>query len=77
MVFRGLQPCLPLLSKNCWDNALLWLASLPPESLQDAATWLRCFPIRPGYALPMHFLESLVSSHAGFYQGAHLLKNES
>jgi hypothetical protein len=77
MVFRGLQPCLPLLSKNCRDNALLWLASLPPESQQDATAWLRCFPIHPRYALPMHFLESLVSSHVSFYQGAHLLKNKS
>jgi hypothetical protein len=40
VAFQGQQPCLPLLIKNCADDALLWKTRLPAARRDDAESWL-------------------------------------
>jgi hypothetical protein len=40
VAFQALRPCLPLLIKNCRDDAVLWKARLPRARLADGDAWL-------------------------------------
>jgi hypothetical protein len=40
VAFQAPRPCLPLLIKNCRDDAVLWKARLPRAQLADGDAWL-------------------------------------